>query len=141
MSEIRTIFAADFGTEKVPSVRESESNVSSKIYLIMSNIISIISEQRLGRKQPYGCLDGHGATKALQKLVERTNDLYEIREAEFVRVAFRKTNGIYDNVTISAAHQLSDDEVVALAIREYGVPCVEAVVAVQHVKHQYLVFV
>ena len=69
MSEIRTIFAADFGTEKVPSVRESESNVSSKIYLIMSNIISIISEQRLGRKQPYGCLDGHGATKVLQKLI------------------------------------------------------------------------
>ena len=54
---------------------------------------------------------------------------------------FRKPNGVYSNVTISAAHQLSADEVMALAIREYGVPCVESVVAVQHVKHQYLAFV
>ena len=100
-----------------------------------------ISRHRVGRKRRHESLDRRCLNNEWQRVMERTNDLYEIREAEFVRVAFRKANGIYGNVTISAAHQLSDDEVVALAIREYGVPSVEAVVAVQHVKHQYLVFV
>ena len=72
--------------------------------------------------------------------MERTNDQYEVREVEFVRVQHRKASGVYSNVTISAAQQLSDEQIVALAIREYGVPSVESVVAVQHVKHRFLVF-
>ena len=72
--------------------------------------------------------------------MEKTNDQYEVREEEFVRVQYRKASGVYSNVTISAAQQLSDEQIVALAIREYGVPGVESIVAVQHVKHRFLVF-
>ena len=56
-----------------------------------------------------------------------------------MRVLWRDRYGLYHNFTISAAHSLSDEEVVALAIREYGVPSMESVLAVQHVKHQFLV--
>ena len=72
--------------------------------------------------------------------MERTNDLYEVRKEEFVRVFWRDRGGLYHNFTIAAALQLSDEAIVALAIREYGVPSVESIVAVQHVKHRFLVF-
>ena len=72
--------------------------------------------------------------------MERTNDLYEVRKEEFVRVLWRDRGGLYHNFTIAAALQLSDEQIVALAIREYGVPGVESIVAVQHVMHQYLAF-
>ena len=72
--------------------------------------------------------------------MERTNELYEIREEEFVRVLWRDRCGLYHNFTIAAAQQLSDEAIVALAIREYGLPGRECVVEVQHVWHQYLVF-
>ena len=72
--------------------------------------------------------------------MERTNDLYEVREEEFVRVLWRDRSGLYHNFTVSDNKPLNDEEVVALAIREYGVPGVESIVAVQHVMHQYLAF-
>ena len=72
--------------------------------------------------------------------MERTNDLYEVREEEFVRVFWSDRGGWYNNFTVSANKPLNDEEVVALAIREYGVPGVESIVAVQHVMHQYLAF-
>jgi hypothetical protein len=72
--------------------------------------------------------------------MERTNDLYGLKEDEFVRVLCRDRGGLYHNFTISAAQQLSDEAIVALAIREYGVPSMESIVAVQHVMHQYLAF-
>ncbi len=96
--------------------------------------------QRLSRKQRHGDFYGQGCPKELRTLIERCNDLYEIREAEFVRVLFRRPDGFYSNVTISAAHRLSDEEIVALAIREYGVPSMESVMVVQHVMYQYLSF-
>ena len=106
----------------------------------MSKNISIIAGQRLGRKRRHGSLDRRCIYKEWQRLMERTNDQYEVREMEFVRVQHRKESGVYCNVTISAAQQLSDEQIVALAIREYGVPGRASVVAVQHVKYQYLVF-
>ena len=72
--------------------------------------------------------------------MEKTNDQYEVREEEFVRVFWRDRCGLFHNFTISANKPLNDEEVVALAIREYGVPGVESIVAVQHVKHRFLVF-
>ena len=102
--------------------------------------IFYIKKQRHGRKRRHENLDRRYLNKEWQRLMERTNDLYEIREAEFVRVLFRRPDGFYSNVTISAAHRLSDEEIVALAIREYGVPSVESVMVVQHVMHQYLAF-
>ena len=95
---------------------------------------------RLGRKRRHESLDRRWLTKEWQRLMEKTNDQYEVREEEFVRVQYRKASGFYSNVTISAALQLSDEQIVALAIREYGVPGVESIVAVQHVKHRFLVF-
>ena len=103
--------------------------------------IFYIKKQRHGRKRRHENLDRRWLTKEWQRLIERTNDLYEVREEEFVRVQYRKASGFYSNVTISAALQLSDEQIVALAIREYGVPGVESIVAVQHVMHQYLAFV
>lgn len=106
----------------------------------MSTIISTITGLRRGRKRRHENLDQRWLTKEWQRLMEKTNDQYEVREEEFVRVQYRKAGGVYSNVTISAAQQLSDEQTVALAIREYGVPSVESIVAVQHVKHRFLVF-
>lgn len=100
-----------------------------------------ITEHRLGNKERKENLEVRGSSKEWQRLMEKTNDQYEVREEEFVRVQYRKAGGVYSNVTISAAQQLSDEQIVALAIREYGVPGVESIVAVQHVMHQYLAFV
>lgn len=107
----------------------------------MSNINSNFSRHRLGRKQRHGSLKGRGSTSELRRLMVRTNDWYEVRAKEFVRVFWRDRYGLYYNFTISAAHPLNDKEVVALAVREYGLPSVDSVVMVQNVKHQYLVFV
>ena len=107
----------------------------------MPIIIFNITSHRLGRKRRHGSLDRRWLTKEWQRLMEKTNDQYEVREEEFVRVQYRKASGVYSNVTISAAQQLSDEQIVALAIREYGVPGVESIVTVQHVMHQYLAFV
>ena len=99
-----------------------------------------ISRHRVGRKRRHENLDRRWLNKEWQRLMERTNDLYEIREEEFVRVLWRDRCGLYHNFTIAAALQLSDEAIVALAIREYGVPGIESIVAVQHVMHQYLAF-
>ena len=96
---------------------------------------------RLGRKRRHGSLDRRWLTKEWQRLMEKTNDQYEVREEEFVRVLWRDRCGLYHNFTIAAAQQLSDEAIVALAIREYGLPGRECVVEVQHVWHQYLAFV
>ena len=106
----------------------------------MSTIISTITGLRLGRKRRHESLDRRCLNKEWQRLMERTNDLYEVREEEFVRVLWRDRCGLYHNFTIAAAQQLSDEQIVALAIREYGVPSMESIVAVQHVKHRFLVF-
>ena len=102
--------------------------------------IFYIKKQRHGRKRRHENLDRRYLNKEWQRLMERTNDLYEVRKEEFVRVFWRDRGGLYHNFTIAAALQLSDEAIVALAIKEYGVPCMESVLAVQHVKHQYLVF-
>lgn len=94
-----------------------------------------ITEYRLGSKKRHESLEVCGASKVF----ERTNDLYEVREEEFVRVLWRDRYGLYHNFTIAAAHSLSDEMIVALAIKEYGVPSVESVLMLQHVKHQFLV--
>ena len=96
---------------------------------------------RLGRKRRHESLDRRWLSKEWQRLMEKTNDQYEVREEEFVRVLWRDRCGLFHNFTISANKPLNDEEVVALAIREYGVPGVESIVAVQHVMHQYLAFV
>ena len=101
--------------------------------------IFYIKKQRLGRKRRHESLDRRWLTKEWQRLMEKTNDQYEVREEEFVRVLWRDRCGLYHNFTVSANKPLSDDEVVALAIREYGVPSVESVMVVQHVWHQFLV--
>ena len=93
---------------------------------------------RLGRKRRHESLDRRCLNKEWQRLMERTNDLYEVREEEFVRVLWRDRGGLYHNFTISANKPLNDEEVVALAIREYGLPGRECVVEVQHVWHQYI---
>ena len=102
--------------------------------------IFYIKKQRHGRKRRHENLDRRWLNKEWQRLMERTNDLYEVRKEEFVRVFWRDHCGLYHNFTVSAAQQLSDEQIVALAIREYGVPGVESIVAVQHVMHQYLAF-
>lgn len=107
----------------------------------MSTIISTITGLRRGRKRRHENLDRRYLNKEWQRLMERTNDQYEVREEEFVRVLWRDRCGLFHNFTISANKPLSDDEVVALAIREYGLPGKECVVEVQHVWHQYLAFV
>ena len=96
--------------------------------------------QRLGRKRRHESLDRRCLNKEWQRLMERTNDLYEVREEEFVRVFWRDRCGLYHNFTIAAALQLSDEAIVALAIREYGVPSVESILAVQLVMNQYNAF-
>ena len=99
-----------------------------------------MSRLRLGRKRRHESLDRRWLSKEWQRLLERTNDQYEVREEEFVRVLWRDRCGLFHNFTISANKPINDEEVVALAIREYGVPGVESIVAVQHVMHQYLAF-
>ena len=99
---------------------------------------STITRQQLERQES---LAGHIVSKECQTLLGRTNNLYEVRKEEFVRVLWRDRCGLFHNFTISANKPLNDEEVVALAIREYGLPGRECVVEVQHVKHQYLVFV
>ena len=105
----------------------------------MFEFCSNITGHRTSRKQRHGNHIGHRCPKELRILIERSNDQYEVREEAFVRVFWRDRYGIFHNFTISAAHSLSDKEVVALAIREYGVPGRASVVMVEHVMHQFLV--
>ena len=105
----------------------------------MFEFCSNITGHRTSRKQRHGNHIGHRCPKELRILIERSNDLYEVRKEEFVRVIWRDRCGLYHNFTISAAQQLSDEVVVALAIREYGVPGRASVVMVEHVMHQFLV--
>ena len=103
--------------------------------------IIFITEHRLGNKERKENLEVRGSSKEWQRLMEKTNDQYEVREEEFVRVLWRDHCGLYHNFTVSAYKPLNDEHVVALAIREYGLPGRECVVEVQHVWHQYLAFV
>lgn len=101
---------------------------------------NIITEHRLGNKMVNESLEVRDASKECQRIIARTNDLYEVREDEFVRVLWRDRGGLYHNLTISAKKHLTDEEVVNLAIREYGLPGKECVSDVQHVWHRYVTY-
>ncbi len=98
------------------------------------------TEHQLGNKERHESLDGRGVSKECQRIIARINDLYEVREDEFVRVLWRDHRSIYHNLTITAKRSLSDEEVVNLAIREYGLPGRECVLDVQHVWHRYVAY-
>ena len=105
----------------------------------MFNFNSKNAEHRFRNKR-HESLEVREASKEWQRIVDRANDMYEIREEEFVSVIWRDHGGLYHNFTISASRSLSDEEVIALAMREYGLPGRECVVEVQHVWHQYIAY-